>query len=58
MTTFTIKHSKITDEFIVEVRQDGVRNESRDYFTDDLDDAQATIKHMVKEARERGEEVP
>lgn len=58
MTTFTIKFSKTTGEYIVEVRINGIRNESRDYFTDELDDAIATCKHMCKEARERGEDVP
>ena len=58
MTTFTIKFSKITQEYIVEVRQDGVRNESRDYFTDDLEDAKDTCLSMCNEARAKGETVP
>lgn len=58
MTTMTIKFSRITEEYIIEVRINGIRNESRDYFTSDLDDATATIKQMCNEARARGEDVP
>jgi len=58
MTTFTIKFSKTTGEYIVEVRINGIRNESRDYFTDELDDAQATCVILCEDARKRGEDVP
>jgi hypothetical protein len=39
---------KDTDEYMVELRAYGVHRPQADYFTDDLDDAKATARSMVK----------
>lgn len=43
-----------TGEYTVRVRVDSKRQPTRDYFTDDRDDAEATFAAMVREERARG----
>lgn len=48
--TFKIERNEM-DEFVVVVNEDGVRNEGRCYYTDDKDDAQATMVEMEAEEK-------
>jgi len=47
MTRYNIKKNEY-GEYVVRCFEDGKYNEDKSYFTDDLKDAQATMKTMMK----------
>ena len=47
--TFTIYHDLEWQEYVVQVRVNGVVNDSMSYHTDDQDDARLTMLAMRKE---------
>ena len=44
--TYKLKRKSETDEWMVAAYVNGKFNEAKTYYTDDKEDAQATLKHM------------
>jgi hypothetical protein len=47
---------KFDSEYIIRCRKNGVRHPDGDYFTDDRDDAIATLRHLQKWASQNPDE--